>query len=289
MILVTGSTGNLGRHTIHFLLQKTPANNIAALARDLTKAKVLKAKGIDIRIGDYHHYSTLVKAFSGVEKVLLISAAAFTDRIAQHINVINAAQEAGVKHVLYTSVQRKNDSSFLIPWITESDIETENYLKASGLIYTIIQNTMYAEALPLYLGETFRKNGIIFPAGNGTIPLATSEDIAEAIANIITEKGHENKEYTLTGDTCYSLHEIAEIVSELSGETIKYSDVSTDRFIFDKINAGVSPTAASYYADWAQAIKHGLFDRPTDSLQNILGRKPTSLKKYLQLTYYSNN
>ena len=65
-ILITGSTGHLGGATIDFLIKKIPANSIAALARNSEKAKTLAEKGVDVRIGNYDDYQSLVKAFQPV-------------------------------------------------------------------------------------------------------------------------------------------------------------------------------------------------------------------------------
>lgn len=112
MIQVTGATGNFGKAVIDFLLQKgIPANQISALIRDEAKAKPLADKGIILRVGDYNDYTSLVKAFCGIDKLLLVSSSDMKDRSSQHINAVRAAKEAGVKHIIYTSFQRKNETT----------------------------------------------------------------------------------------------------------------------------------------------------------------------------------
>lgn len=105
MILVTGATGNLGKATINSLLNRgISANNIAALVRDESKSAEFKSKGIQVRIGDYQNFESLKSAFQGVDKLLLISSSSeIVHRFEQHKNVINAAKETGVGHIIYTS------------------------------------------------------------------------------------------------------------------------------------------------------------------------------------------
>src|SRR5688572_7812207 len=103
MILITGATGQLGKSTIELLLKKLPANKIAALARDKNKAAGLKAKGIDVRPGNYDDKASLVAAFQGIDKLFFISGNDVAIRQKQHENVIKAAKEAGIKHIVYTS------------------------------------------------------------------------------------------------------------------------------------------------------------------------------------------
>jgi NAD(P)H dehydrogenase (quinone) len=107
MILITGATGHLGSAAISHLLKNTAASNIVAFARDENKAKHLKEKGIEVRIGTYDDKSSLDLAMQGIEKVLLISGNA-PSRLQQHKNVVDAAKKAGIKHIVFTSIALKN-------------------------------------------------------------------------------------------------------------------------------------------------------------------------------------
>ncbi|MCP5893857.1 hypothetical protein NL374_27565, partial [Klebsiella pneumoniae] len=80
----------------------------------------------------------LVRAFEGVDKLMLTSAVAFTDRATHHRNAITAARAAGVRHVVYMAIMRKAGSGRIIPEVTESDLLTEQVLKSSGLAATIV-------------------------------------------------------------------------------------------------------------------------------------------------------
>ena len=165
-ILVTGATGNIGRKTLQQLLKRKPAGDLIGLARDPGKAADLAAEGIEIRQGDYLDYTTLVRAFSGVEKVMLVSATAFTDRDTQHDNVIKAAREAGVRHIVFMPVIRKEDSDFILPQVTEQDVFAVERIKASGLDYTFVCHPPFLENIALYLGGDILENGLPAPAAD---------------------------------------------------------------------------------------------------------------------------
>lgn len=107
-LLVTGATGHLGKSVVDQLLNITQPENVAILARDSGKAEYFRSKGIDIRIGDFDDLVSLEKVFKGIDKVLLISGTAPFTRLQQHINVMDAAQNAGVKHRVYMGVSIKN-------------------------------------------------------------------------------------------------------------------------------------------------------------------------------------
>ncbi|WP_224994472.1 SDR family oxidoreductase [Cesiribacter sp. SM1] len=284
MILVTGATGGLGHQTIDFLLNTTPAAGIAALVRDLSKATDLLQRGVDVRQADYFDYPALVEAFRGIDKVLLVSAVAFTDRVLQHRNVIDAAKEAGVKHLFYTSIQRS--TPFVMQEVTESDLATEAYLKASGLVYTILKNGYYFEGLGYLIGSQVPGSEILFTAGEGKIAFVKRTELAAATAALLTSEGHNNQEYTLSGSEAYSFHDIARELSALAGHPIAYKSSELAPYIAQKVAAGFPEVVAGFLAQWGAAAKHGMLSGTHDTVERLLGRKPTSLREYLKTTYF---
>ncbi|TGD82743.1 SDR family oxidoreductase [Hymenobacter wooponensis] len=284
MILVTGATGGLGHETIECLLKTTPATEIAALVRDVNKATDLTERGVDVRQADYFDYPALVHAFQGVEKVLLVSAVAFTDRLSQHRNVIDAAKEAGVKHLFYTSIQRSSD--FVMPEVTESDRATEAYLKASGLVYTILHNGYYFEGLAYLIGSEVPESEIRVPAGEGKIAFVKRTELAAATAALLTSEGHNNQEYTLTGSEAYSFHDVAREFSKLAGRPITYHNSEPAPYIAQLVAAGLPEPVATFLAQWAAAAEHGMLAGTPGTVERLLGHKPTSLQEYLKATYF---
>ncbi len=102
-ILVTGATGGLGKAVVEQLLKNGGADQLSVLARDPAKATDLQAQGVHVHKGDYTDYASLLAAFAGVDKLFLVSGNDVHNRVPQHANVIKAATEAGVKHIVYTS------------------------------------------------------------------------------------------------------------------------------------------------------------------------------------------
>ena len=104
MIAITGATGQLGRLVLEHLIDRISPSRLIAVVRDPAKAAEFAAKGIAVRKGDYSDRASLEEAFTGVDKVLLISSNELGQRATQHLNVIEAAKSAGVKLLAYTSV-----------------------------------------------------------------------------------------------------------------------------------------------------------------------------------------
>jgi NAD(P)H dehydrogenase (quinone) len=290
MILITGATGHFGKATIDHLLAKgVPANTIAALVRDENKAAELKAKGVIIRKGDYSDYASLQSALKDVDKLLLVSGTDLQNRAKQQQDAVKAAGEAGVKHIVYTSFVRKNETETSpIAIVGKAHIETDKVIIASGIPYTIMLNNVYADMLPMFFGDKVLETGIFLPAGDGKAAYTTRNDMAEAAANILTGKGHENKQYVIANTTNYSLQDAAATLSELTGKSIVYAKPSTAVYTEALTKAGVSPEYAGMLAGFSEAISQGEFETSSSDLEKLLGRKPTTLKEYFKSVYIPN-
>lgn len=289
MILVTGATGNYGKATIDFLLKKgISANSISALVRDEAKAGDLKTKGVNLKIGDYDNYDTLVEAFKGVEKLLLVSGSDVVNRGKQQENAVKAAKEARVNHILYTSFERKNDTETSpIAFLAKPHIDTENLIKASGMTYTILKNNLYLDALPMFFGEQVLATGIFLPAGDTKSAFASRNDMAEATANILTSKGHGNKEYSFSNTENISIQEVAQNLSEIVGKQVNYVSPPQAVYVETLTKANVPAEYIGMFSGFAEAIKQGEFSAEKTDLENLLGRKPTTAKAFLKELYTS--
>ena len=289
MILITGATGNYGKATIDFLLKKdVSSTNIVALARDEEKAADLKSKGIEVRIGDYDNYVQLVTAFKGINKLLLISGSDIVNRDRQHQNVVKAAKEAGVKHIVYTSFERKNETETSpIAFVSASHIATENWIKSSGMHYTILRNNLYMDLLPWFFGKKVMETGVFLPAGDTKAAFALRDDMAEATANVLITEGHENKVYNFSNTENVSVGEMAASLSEITGKEVPYTSPSTEVYVETLTNANVPADYVGMFAGFSSAILQGEFTVEKTDLENILGRKPTTAKQFLSMVYAS--
>lgn len=288
MILVTGATGHLGNAAIRFLLENgIKADKIIALARNEESIEELKKKGVGIVIGDYDNYDSLRNAFTGVEKILFISSSDIVKRTTQHENVINAAKETGVKHIVYTSFQRRSESETSPLWIVaQSHIKTEKWLKESGMNYTILRNNLYMDFLPGFIGEKVMETGVIFvPAQNGKVSAVLRSEMAEAAANILLTPDHMNKEYNFTNEEAISYHDIATTISDVLGKPINYISPSIEDYSKTLTDYGLPADVVGIFSSFAVAQAQGELDAESTDLQKLLGRKPTSIKDYLIRLY----
>ncbi|GAB3986479.1 SDR family oxidoreductase [Spirosoma daeguense] len=278
MIAITGASGHLGKATLEFLATKTNPASLVAVARDTEKVSDLAAKGVNVRQGDYTDSASLVAAFAGVDKLVLISSAVLgEERVRQHTNVINAAKEAGVKHIFYTSAPNPSLTAHFTPAIDH--FQTENLIKESGLTYTFFRNNLYLDVLPGILGDAAQSGKLYFPAGDGKVGFVLRADIAEGLANALITEGYENKVLEIGAPATYSFGDIATALSQ-SGKTVEYVDIPNEAYEAE-LQKHLPAQYAKMYAGMAEGIKQGDFDVPDATLEHLLGRKLVSLETFL--------
>jgi NAD(P)H dehydrogenase (quinone) len=284
MILITGANGHLGSATIDFLQKKNSNAKLKALVRSEEKGKDLKAKGVEIAIGEYTNYDSLVNAMKGVEALLLVSSSTMGDRYAQHANAIKAAKVNGVKHIVYTSVLKANPNSKFLAGIDH--YKTEEEIKISGMNYTIMRNTYYADFLPNIIGNAVESGAIYYSAGNGKVNFALRNEMAEANAVVLSDpSAHQNKIYEITSGSVYKFDEIASMLSEITGKQIKYVDIPVEALKENIMKFGMPKEVADLMGSIAESMKAGEFNFVDPTLEKLIGRKPTDLKDFLKNVY----
>ncbi|MFI2742333.1 SDR family oxidoreductase [Zhouia sp. PK063] len=287
MILVTGATGNLGSAVVNELLNRVEAKDIAVLVRDEAKVAGLKQKGVQVKVGSYDNYNSLVEAFKGINSLLLVSGNDMANRIKQHENVVKAAKEANVGRVVYTSTQRVTEGKeSAIAFFSDSHIATEKMIKESGLSFTILKDCLYMEVLPLFMGDKVIETGTIYlPAEDGKVAFASRADMAQGAAIVLSSKGHENKVYEFGNEIAVGFDEIAQILSKLSGKEITYVSPTQEDFVKTLKEIGVPQEGIAITAGFSKGIAEGELNTPTHDLKDLLGHELISLQTYLKGAY----
>lgn len=284
MILVTGATGHLGAAAIEQLLKHTAAGNIVAFARDISKAKHLTEQGIEVRTGSFDDTASLQKAMQGIHKVLLVSGVD-ANRLQQHQHVADAAKADGVQHIVYTSVALHDLQTSANKGLMQSHFDTEDYIKQSGMAYTILRNTLYTDGIPLFVGEKVLATGIFLPAGKGKVPFALRREMGEAAANVLLQDGHQMKTYELTATDLYTYEDVARELSVLSGKPVTYTDADASTYANTFKGFGVPEPVVQMISAFLEDSKNGQFEIAVHDLEQLLGRKPASLRKGLAEIY----
>ncbi|WP_345949277.1 SDR family oxidoreductase [Mucilaginibacter sp. PAMB04274] len=292
MILVTGASGHFGSKAVEHLLKKgIDPQEITVLVRDLVKAEFLKEQGVKIKEGNYSDYNSMVEAFIGVDKLLLVSSndrEAIENRTQHHKNAIDAAREAGVKHIVYTSFVRKlGFEGSAIAGFQNSHVQSEEYLKQSGIAYTILQNGIYTEMILAFVGDKVAETGtFLFPAGNGKASWTLREELAEVAAHVLITGNHQNKTYTLTNTESVGFNAIAQCISEALDKKINYKSPDVNEFRSVLENSGVPGMYIDMFIMWSTGVAEGMMDLEDSTLASLLGRKPTSVSQFIGQVYH---
>jgi NAD(P)H dehydrogenase (quinone) len=281
--LVTGATGNLGRPTVEGLLKKVPAKDVSVLVRNHADAAGFEARGVKAVKGDYFDYSSLVNAFGGIDKLLIIGAVGLSNRTPQHENIVKAIATARPGHVVYVSFYHKDGSKIKLREVTDVEIESERDLISSGVSYTIVRNPPYAHMLQKLLGGNIKQDGVRAFGPEGKTTYADVNDLGQANANLLTQSGHENKIYLFNSGETVTLKDVAALWSEVYGKTIPYIHGTKQEFIDALVTKGLPLEQAQYMTSFINAMVEGEFTETSDTLRTLLGRKPTSLKESFKL------
>lgn len=275
MIVVTGATGQLGQLVVEGLVNEVPVEQIAVVVRDPAKAARFGELGVEVRVADYSDPATLADAFKEGEKVLLISGSEVGQRVPQHKAVIDAAKNANVALLGYTSILGGPAADFELA--REHQI-TERYLIDSGLPYVLLRNGWYHENYTQNLGQVLANGGVLTSASEGAkVASATRADFAAAAVAVLTTEGHENREYELSGDHAWTYEEYAAEVSRQLGEEIGVNRVPGEAHREILVGAGVPDPFAAILVGVEDAISRGLLAVQTGDLAKLIGRPTTPI------------
>lgn len=273
-IAITGATGLLGRLVIQSLIKLNSQHRIIALVRDLDKALALSNQGIETRYFDYDQPQSLIPALTGVDKLLLISATEIGRRTSQHKAVIEAAYAAQVPYIAYTSLLHANSTALSV---AKEHHETEQLIQNSGLKYTFLRNNWYTENYLASLSNTIESGVLYAAARDGKISSATRQEYAEAAANVLLNIGHENQIYELAGSTAFTLTDLAEAISQVSGQAIRYQNLDAQQYQQGLIQAGLPQALVEVIVDADIHANQGALYSESQDLENLINRKTISI------------
>lgn len=274
MIVVTGATGQLGQLVVDGLLKKIPATEITAAVRNPAKAAGLAAHGVQVKVADYTDPESLVAAFTGADKVLLISSNEVGKRLPQHLAAIAAAKQARVGHLVYTSVLRADTSTL---GLAGEHRGTEAAIRDSGLPFTILRNSWYTENYAQPIAQAVESGSYVGSAGDGKVASATRADYADAAVEVLTGDGHQGAVYELAGDVSWSFPELAAELSRATGKEVTYRNLPAEQHREVLVGAGVPAEFAGALVGYDQGIAQGQLDDNTGQLRALLGRPTTPL------------
>jgi len=274
-IFVLGATGHLGGKAAKHLLERgVHPSDIIAVARNLDKAEPLKDMGISVRRGDYDDPKFSYETFRGADKLLFVSSSSpdNTHRIKQHATVVEAARDAGVKHIVYTGLAYPERST---SGLENVHLATELAIRSSGIPYTIMRNAFYIDyqIISPDVERAVRSGKYLAAAGGQKVNFAARDNMAEAAAAVLTSDGHKNKTYEITYPRPYSYEDVAMAISKVSGKPIEYRDVTPEGMRDYLASLGLTPEQiARDPSAFQPAMATGWASGTSDALVDLIGR-----------------
>ena len=282
MIIVSGSSGKLGRLVVEELIERGAARQVRALSRNPEKLANLAAQGVETRLADFDDPATLPSAFEGGDVLLLISTDNIAEpgaRVRQHRAAIEAAQAAGIPHVVYTSAPAPVPAN-PVP-ITRDHAETERLLRESGLKWTALRNNLYTEFL--IEAGAINPGGLVGNTGGGGVAHVTRDDCAAAaVAVLLDPAPHAGQAYEITGPEAPTRAEIAAILTDVAGRPVPLVNLDDATYRVGVIAAGVPPFLADVVVAYGVATRDGWMGVATSTVADLTGRPATSVRSWFE-------
>ncbi len=271
--LVTGATGNVGAALIEQLCGRDV--RVVAAVRDVARARQRLGLGIEYRPFDFLRPETY-SAFAGVDRLFLVRPPEIADVRGVIAPAIEAARHAGVQHVVFLSLLGVERNP-IVP-----HYRIEKALRESGMSWTFLRASYFMQNLDTIHREDVRRGEIVVPAGVGKTSFIDVRDVAAVGALALTEDGHENRGYPLTGARALNYFEVARQFTAVLGRPIAYRNPSPLTYVRhmrgqDHHWAFALLTLALY-----TTARLGLAAAVTDDVARLLGRPPTSLRRYIE-------
>jgi NAD(P)H dehydrogenase (quinone) len=277
---VTGAAGPFGRTVVETLLARG-AKKIVAITRTPDKLADLAAKGVTVRAGDFDDAKSLDTAFKGVDRLLIISTdklGAPGVRLTQHVAAVEAANRAGVKHIVYTSIPSPYPSTQA--QVADDHYWTEQAIIATGADWTFLRNSLYMDLLVGQLPQLEATGQLIHAAGTGRRNVVSRADCAVTAAGALLTADGKSVE-NVTGQEAMSLDDIAATIAKSTGKPVTAVAIPGSALIKGMVEHGLPENLAVTLSAFDTDTARGYFALTGDAVERFAGKKPTTLAEFL--------
>ena len=270
--LVTGATGGFGGYALNFLKESVATADIYALVRSEEKGAALKEAGLNIRIGDYADKDSMKQALEGINRLLFVSGAP-GNRQEEHANVVEAAKEAGVTYIAYTSFAGADKATSPL---AADHIFTERLIEKSGIAHTFLRNNWYLENEMPIAGAALSNGKFVYAAENGKTGWALKREYAEVAAKALA--GTEYPAILELSGKPVSYDALAEALKKATGKDFEVVRSDDQGFIDNLVGSGMPQPVAEMFLSFQYDIKNDQLDVVSDDFEKALGRPLVSLE-----------
>lgn len=270
-----GAMGNVGAEVIKTL----QAQGVRVRAADLFPERVKQRFGEDIEAVpfDFSKPETFAPAFRGIKKMFLMRPPQISDIQKDMVPALEAAKAAGVQHMVFLSLIGIENNT-VVP-----HYKVEQWLKASGLQYTMLRCSFFMQNLnTTHRAEIRECDEIYIPVGRAKTSFLDVRDIGAVAALALTQPGHENQAYDLTGAEALDYDQVADLFTQILGRKITYKNPSALAFFVRQVR-NRSKLMFAFITTWLYTnTRSGMADVITGEVQRLLGRQPISMRQYIE-------
>ena len=271
-VLVTGGTGTVGEPLVSQLLDSPVAVRVAT--RSPESARERFGDGAEYVAFDLDHPETWGDALAAVDRLfLLLPPGVGVDRVREFVD---AASRMGVRHVAYLSILGA-ETLRVVP-----HRRIERHLETSGMATTFLRASYFMQNLSeIHRPEIVERDEIYIPAGDGTLSFVDARDVAGVAATVLTESGHENRAYDLTGPAALDFHAVADVFTDVLDRPISYANPSRLAFARHMYRRGVPAGLVAFMLVEYSVVRLGFAGRTTDDVEAILGQPPRTMAQFV--------
>jgi NAD(P)H dehydrogenase (quinone) len=283
-VAITGASGQLARQTAELVLATTPAEKLILTTRTPAALASFAARGVAVRAADFAQPPSLRAAFAGAERLLLVSATDLARRAEQHRAALDAAKAAGVRHVIYTSGLKPEPPNPAV--VAPSHYATEQALRHSGLDWTVLRNSLYADYQLPEASQAIATGVLVHNRGAGKVAYVARDDCARVAAAVLTGAGHAGACYDVTGPEAFSAAELAALYAALAGRPVLERRVGDDELVATLVGSGAGDDHLRYGAElvasFGRSIREGYMSACASTVATLTGCRPRSLRDVLE-------
>ncbi|GAA0551367.1 SDR family oxidoreductase [Halorubrum ejinorense] len=271
-LLVTGGTGTVGEPLVRALSAGDASVRIATRSPDNPRETF--GDGQEYVEFDLDRPETWGETLAGVDRLFLLYPPG--TGVGEVTEFADAADRVGVEHVAFLSILGAEK----LPVLPHRRIET--HLARTNMSYTLLRASWFTQNLSeVHRAEIVERDELFFPAGDGVLSFTDARDVAAVAATVLTESGHENRAYDLTGPAALDFHEVAAVFSDVLDRPIKYADPSRLTFARQMYRRGFSPGFVAFMVAEYSVVRLGRSGRTTDDVETLLGRPPRTVREFV--------
>lgn len=272
-LAVTGAAGAVGGR----VAQRLAAAGVPHRLAVREKSRAPQLPGTEVAEASYPDSAAMRAALAGIDTVFLVSAREAEDRLAQHLAAVDAAVDAGVTRIVYLSFLGADpDATFTL---ARQHWATEQHIRAKGVRFTFLRDSLYADLLPWMVGKDRVLRG---PAGDGRASVVARDDIADVAVAVLLGDGHDGMTYDVTGPEALTLTEIAEQLTAVVGHLVRYEAETIEQAYASRAHYGAPDWEVAGWVSSYAAIAVGEMATVSDTVPRVAGHAATSFAELLR-------